>query len=88
MKQTYNGWTNYETWNVALWLGNDYGLYQAVREFVKAHRGKVLARTARQFVTEIMPEGTPDFAERGGAARYAAVSWGEIASTLKELGAS
>ena len=21
----YNGWTNYETWNVALWLGNDQG---------------------------------------------------------------
>ena len=19
----YNGWTNYETWNVALWLDND-----------------------------------------------------------------
>ena len=24
----YNGWTNYETWNVALWLQNDYGFYQ------------------------------------------------------------
>ena len=23
--RTYNGWTNYETWNVALWLGNDQG---------------------------------------------------------------
>lgn len=23
--KTYNGWTNYETWNVALWLGNDQG---------------------------------------------------------------
>jgi hypothetical protein len=22
---TYNGWTNYETWNVALWLGNEEG---------------------------------------------------------------
>ena len=25
--QTYNGWANYETWNVALWLQNDYGFY-------------------------------------------------------------
>ena len=24
---TYNGWTNYETWNVALWINNDYGFY-------------------------------------------------------------
>ncbi len=26
--RTYNGWTNYETWNVALRLQNDQGLYQ------------------------------------------------------------
>ncbi len=23
--KTYNGWTNYETWNVALWIGNEQG---------------------------------------------------------------
>ena len=23
----YNGYTNYETWNVALWIGNDEGFY-------------------------------------------------------------
>ena len=26
-EQGYSGWTNYETWNVALWIGNDEGLY-------------------------------------------------------------
>ena len=27
----FNGWTNYETWNVALWIGNDEGLYNFAR---------------------------------------------------------
>ena len=25
--QKYNGWTNYQTWNVALWMQNDEFLY-------------------------------------------------------------
>ncbi len=29
--QTYNGWTNWETWNVALWVQNDEGFYREAR---------------------------------------------------------
>ena len=32
--QTYNGWTNYPTWCVSLWIDNDEGTYGYSRELV------------------------------------------------------
>ncbi len=32
---TYNGWENYETWNAALYISNDAGLYELAREVEK-----------------------------------------------------
>lgn len=29
---SYNGWENYETWNVALWINNEEGLYNLAQE--------------------------------------------------------
>lgn len=33
----YNGWTNYETWCVSLWLSNDEYNYQATRDMAEEH---------------------------------------------------
>jgi hypothetical protein len=38
-EQMYNGWKNYSSWNVALWIANDYALYLAVVRFMKDYTG-------------------------------------------------
>ena len=52
---TYNGWKNYETWNVALWIGNDEYLYQLAQKSCKSYQDFVeLMHTSEQFLT---PDG-------------------------------
>lgn len=77
-RQRYNGWANYETWNVALWLGNDESFYRAMREMVKASKKPVNCGRAREIVNELLPDGTPD------TKAMSRVRWGEIAAFLEE----
>ena len=32
-QEPYNGWKNHATWNVALWINNDQGLYEFAKDF-------------------------------------------------------
>ena len=38
-RQTMNGWANYETWNAALWIGNDEFLYNTAKACVTFREG-------------------------------------------------
>ena len=71
---TYNGWKNYETWNVSLYIQNEENLYR-VAKGCKSY-GHFLARAG------IVPgEKTPD-----GVAWYnSRISKKEVSAMIKEL---
>ena len=55
---SYNGWQNYETWNVALWLQNDESLYNISQKVVA--NGGSYADVAEVFSETFGLTKTPD----------------------------
>jgi hypothetical protein len=76
----YQGWRNRQTWNVALWLNNDQGLYRAMQH-CRRTLGRCNAEGAKTFVTELLPNGTPDMK---GPDVYRGVHWAAIARVINE----
>lgn len=84
----YQGWRNYETWAVALWLDNDRGLYEMVREWATEARsssGKrakfVLADQLKEYIDENKPELEGMWADLLNGA-IDEVYWDEIAASI------
>lgn len=80
--ETYNGWKNYETWNVALWIQNDEGLYSLAREIIGSSGDFPYARLASAIRDTGMIE-TPD----GVAWNDSGLDLDALDEMLRELGA-
>ena len=75
---TYQGWTNYETWNVALWIGNDQDLYNVAKSL--ARRGKFYQDLV-EFLYECGSKETPD----GVKWNDPAIDAGEVTEMMDDL---
>jgi len=75
MTETMHGWANYETWNVALWIQNEFEFYAVAlgcgdyREFLSAIADSDVGLTT--------PDGVPWFSE--------AVNHAEINAMIEEF---
>jgi len=85
MNEQYNGWTNYPTWNVHLWLSNEEGLYYQSREIVlEAENERDACEALREFVEQIsIPMGASMTVDIYSWA-LSVVNWREIVTELRE----
>ena len=60
---TYNGWSNYQTWNVALYIQNEFRFYKAAQSYVSYQNQlnlPVLFDEFRQYFMDLLGSVTPD----------------------------
>lgn len=85
VEKGYNGWKNYETWVIKLWIDNDQGSYNHFRELAKTEgRAYELGQLIQEEIEEMNPiEGASLFSDLMTAA-LSEVDWREIAESLLE----
>ena len=74
---TYQGWKNYGTWNVALYINNEYPMYLTALDWVKErlwYDASVDYDVFRHTMTELFGDKTPD-----------GVSWNDESLDHQEL---
>lgn len=90
---TYNGWANYETWNVTLWIGGDEGIYAFVRnglaDLLECATDNSWENVSETDLRELVRDSfgsnkTPD----GVSVMNPALDWSEIIAYLHEVAQS
>lgn len=91
---TYNGWTNRETWSLMLWVNNDFGLQVMAREAVAGAESWQAADALRDWADTLFtragyvatfggswPDALADIASEVGS--FDRVDWRECAESLQ-----
>ena len=85
----YNGWTNYPTWNVKLWLDNDQGSQEECARLARTasrtmHPALVLADTLKAIVENSTPGLGPSMYQDILGWALEQVNWRQIAEAYLE----
>jgi hypothetical protein len=96
MSTEYNGWSNYATWNVNLWLANDEPMYRDVSRMAERERddsgntpqdevAAALGERIREYVTDLWDTfGSFGDLRPEDDDDLGAVDWDEVASAWLE----
>jgi hypothetical protein len=77
-----NGWANWETWNVLIWLDNDENLYKIKQSFIRRNEHKQnFESIVKSFLIDMFPNGTPDMKS---VEEMKTVNYQEISETWQE----
>jgi hypothetical protein len=95
MSETYEGWSNYETWNVKLWIDNDQGsasfwdaaAISAMKKSINDRKDAThkLAAQLRESHFDNIPKEVQGCYRDILTGNLQAVNWYEIACALIEL---
>lgn len=80
----YNGWTNYETWCVNLWLSNDSNDYNTVKDICRGGKDYDAAQRLKEFVEELQPDLEASMFSDLLNAAISEVNWMEVAQAFRE----
>ena len=85
----YQGWTNRETWLVALWLNNEQGLQDTAQSIARTTQLREAEQELSQWVQDLAEDhlkgpGRPSFVMDMIGDYLAGVNWTEIVESLRE----